>query len=213
MIYYGLNTYWSVYTNDELVDYLKESGTLTHAALERAMRRIDRALFCSERPYEDNAQPIGHGSTISQPSTIVVMTQALDVKKGDRILEVGSGSGYQSALLWAMGCEVVSVELNEDVLEIAEINLEKVKAEVKTILGDGSCGYENDAPYDAIIVTAGAPDVPQPLIDQLKVGGRLVIPVGNRLQTMKVITKKKNDLEIESLGSFVFVPLLGKHGF
>lgn len=199
--------------NDGLVNMLKKNGVLTCSELEDAMRKIDRALFCPVRPYEDDAQPIGHGATISQPSTIVMMTQALSPKKGDNVLEIGSGSGYQSALLWAMGCKVTSVEKEKAVHEIAKKNLDKVGAKVKLVVGDGSAGYQKNAPYDRIIVTAAAPSVPGPLLDQLKTGGRMVIPVGKMVQQVKVVEKKEKGTESKSLGFFMFVPLLGEHGF
>lgn len=200
-------------SNKKLVDYLKRSGVLKEKKLEKAMREIDRGLFCERSPYADNAQPIGFGATISQPSTVVMMTQALKVKDEDKVLEVGTGSGYQAALLWAMGCRVFSIERKREVLEKAKANLEKVGADVKLILGDGSLGWEEEAPYNAIIVTAAAPAVPNQLISQLKDGGRLVIPVGRIIQKMKVIEKNKDRLKEKSLGFFQFIPLLGEEGF
>ncbi len=202
-----------VKSNDELVDHLRKVGVLKSGRLEKAMRQVDRGLFCEVSPYSDSAQPIGFGATISQPSTIVMMTQALDAGEGDNVLEVGSGSGYQAALLWAMGCDVVSIETKSALLQVARENLEKVGAEVKTVLGDGSRGYEKKAPYDGILVTAASPSVPEPLVEQLKEGGRLVIPVGRFIQTMKVIEKTEGELKARSLGQFRFVPLVGEFGF
>jgi len=202
-----------VRNNDELISYLKAAGVLKDSRLEKALKKVPRELFCESEPYDDNAKPIGFGATISQPSTIVMMTQALAVDEGDNVLEVGTGSGYQAALLWAMGCKVTSVERDGRVLDIARKNLQKVKAKIELLLGDGSKGCEKNAPYDAIIVTAAAPKVPEPLVKQLKVGGRLVIPVGNPVQEMKLILKKERGAEEKSLGAFVFVPLIGEHGF
>lgn len=185
-----------------------------------AFIKIPREEFVlnKKEAYEDRPLPILAGQTISQPTTIMIMTQALDVKKGMKVLEVGCGSGYQAAILSKLvgsKGKIISVEIIEELVKFARCNLKKVGIKnVEIIHGDGSLGYEKEAPYDRIIVTAGASEIPKPLIKQLKVNGVLVIPVGpSYCQNMMVVKKKaKNKIVIKNIGDFVFVDLKGKLG-
>jgi protein-L-isoaspartate(D-aspartate) O-methyltransferase len=161
---------------------------------------------------------IGYNQTISQPTTVVAMTEELNVKSGQRILEVGSGSGWQAALLSQLVGEkgrIYSIEIVKELADFAKSNIKKLGVDnVEVILRDGSIGLKEEAPYDRIIVTAAAPDIPNSLLDQLIVGGIMVIPVGNMyLQDMLVVKKTKNGFDKKSIGDFMFVPLVGEKGF
>ncbi len=171
-----------------------------------------------DKSYLDIPLPILSGQTISQPSTVVFMLDLLNIKPGQKILEIGVGSGYNAAMLATLvgkSGKVVSAEIIPELYEFAKENLKKTGIEnVELILSDkNTLGYKNDAPYDRIIVTAGAPEIPEPLIDQLKEGGILLIPVGSLMgQEMIRITKIDGKLERENLGLFNFVPLTGQYG-
>jgi protein-L-isoaspartate(D-aspartate) O-methyltransferase len=208
--------------NEKLIEHIKSYGYLKSKELEKALREIPRHLFVPENirklSYRDTPLSIGFGQTISQPSTVVIMTEALEVKEGNKILEVGTGSGWQAAILGKLVGEkgsVYTVEVNPQLVEFARENLKKVGMKnVKVFEGDGSTGLKKHAPFDRIIVTAAAPDFPKPLIEQLKIGGIMVIPVGNiYLQEMYVVKKFKDKIEKKSIGPFMFVPLIGKYGF
>jgi len=168
--------------------------------------------------YLDEPLPIGAGQTISQPTTVAIMTSALEPKAGQKILEIGTGSGYQAAILAhivGQKGKVVSVERIKELVDFAKKNLKKEGIKNVTVIhGDGSKGYAPEAPYDRIIVTACAPKIPEKLIDQLKIGGILVCPVGKSYfaQKMLKIKKLKDRLDIEDLGYFAFVPLIEEHG-
>ena len=201
----------------EMVDLLRERG-ITDARILGAMARVERHLFVPEpftsKAYEDSALPIGKGQTISQPYTVAFMTQCLGVKPGDKVLEVGTGSGYQAAVLTVMGARVFSIERNPDLLTGARKILDRLGARVVSKAGDGSVGWQEYAPYNGIIVTAAAPDVPQPLPRQLVDGGKLVVPVGSRMvQTLAVITRHGDRYDRREIESFKFVPLIGKMGW
>ncbi len=184
-----------------------------------AMRSVPRHLFVPltfrDGAYNDCPLPIGRGQTISQPYIVAVMTELLQLKPDDRVLEIGGGSGYQAAILGTLVQEVISVERIPEVAEMARKNLLEVGIANTTIItGNGTLGYPARAPYDAILITAAAPDVPQPLIDQLAEGGRLVAPVGSRdLQELVRCTKREGAIAREYFGGVVFVPLLGEHGW
>jgi|SRR3989344_2759294 len=169
------------------------------------------------RAYEDTPLPILRNKTISQPSTVVLMTEALDLKPGHKVLEIGAGSGYQAALLAHLvgNGHVFTIEVIPELVTFARENLKRVGiANVTVIEHDGSQGYDDNAPYDRIIFTAAAPQVPLHLINQLKVGGIMVVPVGDlNVQHMMKITKYKDRIEQQNLGEFVFSPLVGKYGF
>ena len=191
---------------------------ITDDRILKAMATVERHLFVPEpftgKAYEDSALPIGRGQTISQPYTVAFMTQALGVRPGDKILEIGTGSGYQAAVLAEMGARVFSIERDLELLAGARKLLDRLKYRIATKGGDGTVGWNDFAPYNGIIVTAGAPEVPQPLVRQLADGAKLVIPVGSlQYQTLIVITKRGEDFERREIEGFKFVPLIGKMGW
>ncbi len=184
-----------------------------------AMRSVPRHLFVPltfrDGAYNDCPLPIGRGQTISQPYIVGVMTELLQLKQDDRVLEIGGGSGYQAAILGTLAQEVISMERIPEVGAMAKENLaEAGVTNVTIVIGDGTLGYPAKAPYDAILITAAAPDVPPPLLDQLAEGGRLVAPVGSRdLQELVRCTRTGGAITREYFGGVVFVPLLGKYGW
>lgn len=202
----------------KLIDELVASG-INDVFVLAAIERVPREKFIPEglqdKAYHNIALPIGQGQTISQPYTIALMMQELKLKKGMKILEIGTGSGYQAALLKAMGLRVFSIERNYDLYIRTQKLLEELGYQVVCRYGDGTIGWEEFAPYDGIIVTAGAPALPKSLIEQLKVGGRMVCPVGNlESQEMYVVFKEsENNIEIKKIPSFRFVPLIGAEGW
>lgn len=200
-----------------MITLLKDRG-ITDARILRAMMTIDRHVFVPEpftsRAYEDCALPIGKGQTISQPYTVAFMTQALGVKDGDKILEIGTGSGYQAVVLAAMGARVFSIERNPELHAVARKLIDRLGYRIATKCGDGTVGWSEFAPFDGIMVTAGAPQVPQPLVKQLADGGKLVIPVGDlENQTLTVIARRGDQLDQREIEGFKFVPLIGKMGW
>lgn len=184
-----------------------------------AMREVPRHLFVPESyqgaAYNDSPLPIGKGQTISQPYIVAVMTELLGVLPTDKVLEIGSGSGYQAAILGKLALTVVTVERIPEVAVMARANLARVGVtNVRVVTGNGTIGYPEGAPYDGILITAATPSVPPPLIDQMAEGGRLVAPVGSRdLQELIRLTKKEGQTTREFFGGVVFVPLLGEHGW
>jgi len=208
---------------EELIKELIRGGILRSKKVIDAMLKVPRELFVPEElrkyAYLDTPLPIGYGQTISAPHMVALMTEALDPDRGDRILEVGTGSGYQAAILAEIvGPEghVYTVEIIKELVEFARTNLMRAGYldRVTIIHGDGSLGYEEAAPYDKIIVTAAAPRIPQPLIDQLKPGGRLVIPVGDfHIQYLTIVSKEVDGrVRYETSIPCIFVPLVGKYG-
>ena len=199
----------------KLIEHIRVKNIASSSVLE-AMMKVPRHLFIDgaflEKSYEDYAFPIGEGQTISQPSTVAIQTTLLKLKEGDKILEIGTGSGYQTAILIEMGAKVYTIERQKELFKKAELFLPKLGYKPKKIIfGDGYKGLPEDAPFDGIIVTAGAPFVPKTLLEQLKIGGRLVIPVGNDVQTMTLYVRtKEKDFEKHELGKFKFVPMLKK---
>jgi protein-L-isoaspartate(D-aspartate) O-methyltransferase len=196
---------------------LKDEG-ITDEQLLLAMGKVERHLFVPEpftnRSYEDSALPIGYGQTISQPYTVALMTQALAVKPGDKILEVGTGSGYQAVLLAEMGARVFTIERHVGLLTGARRMFDKLGYTIASKAGDGTVGWSEFSPFSGIIVTAGAPDIPQPLLDQLTDGGRLVIPVGDmEIQTLVVCVRRGEHIDRKEVRGFKFVPLIGKMGW
>lgn len=197
----------------KLVGILEKKGILDKNVLG-AIGRIPRHLFMDSgfvgHAYVDKAFPIAADQTISQPYTVARQTELLQVKKGDKILEIGTGSGYQAAVLLEMGAILYTIERQNELFKKTKLFLPKLGYKPKRmVFGDGYLGLPEDAPFDGIIVTAGAPYVPQPLLAQLKRGGRLVIPVGDDVQIMTVFTRKsENEFEKEEFGEFRFVPLL-----
>ncbi|CUS98206.1 protein-L-isoaspartate(D-aspartate) O-methyltransferase [Candidatus Chrysopegis kryptomonas] len=201
-----------------MVELLRRRGIKDENVL-RAMEKVPRHLFVPEAfihyAYDDSALPIGCSQTISQPYTVAYMTEALEVKPGDKILEVGTGSGYQAAILAEMGAQVFTIERYEELLKTALETLSKLGYKVIGTVGDGSIGWSEFAPYDGIIVTAAAPKLPKSLVKQLKVGGRLVIPIGDLdVQELYIVKKiDENKLSIKKKFGFKFVPLIGKEGW
>lgn len=192
---------------------------ITNLLVISAMQKVPRHKFIEEKflneAYEDYPLPIENGQTISQPYMVALMTQALELKGGEKVLEIGSGSGYQAAVLAEIAGGVYSVERFADLAEKAKRVLGELGYNnIRIKSGDGTLGWEEFSPYDGIIVTAGAPDLPQPLVQQLAEGGRLVIPIGGRFMQTLYAYKKKNDrLEEESLCGCQFVPLVGEEGW
>ncbi len=184
-----------------------------------AMEKVPRHLFVPEemqdRAYEDSPLPIGGEQTISQPYMVAWMTDLLHLKESDRVLEVGTGSGYQAAILCELAAHVYSIEKNPELAARAERMLRSQGyVNISIRVGDGTKGWPEEAPFDAVMVTAGAPSVPQPLLDQLDEGGRLVIPVGSKtMQMLTLITRKDGKLQAKQEGSCVFVPLIGRFGW
>lgn len=188
---------------------------ITDADVLRAMGTVPRHELVPERArssaYTDHPLAIGEGQTISQPYIVALMTQLARVGAGSRVLEVGTGSGYQAAVLAELGVEVYSIEIVEPLGERARRDLQRLGYDrVHVRIGDGYAGWPDEAPFDAVIVTAAPPRIPQPLIDQLKVGGRLVIPVGERYQTLKVITRTEDSHLEREITPVRFVPMTGR---
>jgi len=201
-----------------LINSLVKKG-ISDTNVLKAMLKVEREKFVpllmKVNAYRDIALPIGYEQTISQPYTVAIMTQALKVKDGDKILEIGTGSGYQSAILVEMGARVYSIERHNDIFRNAQKLFDKLGIRVSTKCGDGTIGWSEHAPYDGIIVTAGSPDIPVSLKNQLAIGGRLVIPVGGKsTQILKIVTRNSDDkFDIESIPEFAFVPLIGREAW
>ena len=198
---------------NQLVKLLQEKGITDMKVLD-AIKKIPRHLFLNssfeDYAYQDKAFPIGAGQTISQPYTVAFQSQLLEIQKDHKILEIGTGSGYQTAVLCLMGAKVYSVERQSELFKQTQVLLPKVGIRPKHLsFGDGYKGLENHAPFDSIIVTAGAPIIPKALMSQLKIGGRLVIPVGDKDQVMTLLIRKnETQFEKHEFGDFKFVPLL-----
>lgn len=198
---------------NQLVTVLQQKGITDRNVLE-AIKKIPRHLFLNsgfeDFAYQDKAFPIGAGQTISQPYTVAFQSELLQVKKDDKVLEIGTGSGYQTAVLCMMGAKVYSVERQNELFKSTSLLLPKLGIRPKQLsFGDGYKGLPNFAPFDSIIVTAGAPFIPQPLMAQLQVGGRLVIPLGEDVQVMTLLIRKnETQFEKHEFGDFRFVPLL-----
>lgn len=198
----------------KLIESVREKGIRSEAVLE-AMGRVPRHFFLDkafdEWAYQDTAFPIECDQTISQPYTVAFQTELLDVRPGMKVLEVGTGSGYQACVLAELGCRVYTIERHEPLYKLTSMLLKEIGyRQVRTFYGDGYQGLPRYAPFERILVTAGAPEIPQALLDQLAVGGKLVIPVGQgETQKMLLVTRTSDDqYDRQELGDFRFVPLL-----
>jgi len=221
-VYKNLNTRTDSYKHQgqrhQLILKLTSSGITDKKVLD-AIGKVPRHLFMSkdfeDRAYEDIALPIDEGQTISQPYTVAFQTQWLQIKSGDKILEIGTGSGYQAAVLSEMGAMVFSVERIEKLHLQSKIILGKLYPNVNLFLSDGSIGLAEMAPFDKIIVTAAAPKISSTLLSQLNAGGRAIMPIGERnIQKMILIEKSvDNTIQQKQLGDFKFVPLIGIDGW
>ncbi len=215
---------------EKLIEYYKRYKYAKSAEVIEAFNRVPRELFVHPHQtihsYDDNPLPIGHGQTISAPHMAFIMCEILELKEGEIVLEIGAGSGYHAAICAAIVSppgslnpgHVYTVERIPELVEFARNNLKQAgfADSVTVIEGDGTIGYPEKAPYDAIQVTAAGPKVPEPLIEQLKVGGRLIIPIGGRhmyQELILVIKEKPNKIVEKKCGGVAFVPLVGKHGF
>ena len=200
---------------NQLANVLKQKG-ITDENVLNAVRKIPRHLFIDssfeDHAYQDKAFPIAAEQTISQPYTVAFQSQTLQIKPDDKVLEIGTGSGYQTTVLLELGAEVYSIERQHELFKRTSLFLPKLGYNPKKfIFGDGYKGLKEKAPFDKIIVTAGAPFVPKPLLSQLKVGGMLLIPVGDTSQIMTLyIRKSPKEFEKHELGDFAFVPMLQK---
>jgi protein-L-isoaspartate(D-aspartate) O-methyltransferase len=203
-----------------MVERLHDHYKIADTRVLDVMNRLPRHQFVPEalrsQAYKDNALPIASGQTISQPYIVARMTEILEVTRRDKVLEVGSGTGYQTAVLAALARSVFAVERLPNLASEARERLKRMgiyNVSLKT--DDGTAGWEAYAPYDAILVAAGGPEIPQPLVDQLKVGGRLVIPVGTDPKNQDLIRLIKTDsgVHTQDFGPCAFVPLIGEHGW
>lgn len=191
-----------------------ESKGITDENVLNGIRKIPRHLFIDSsfeaHAYQDKAFPIGAEQTISQPFTVAFQSQLLEINPGHKVLEIGTGSGYQTAMLLELGAKVYSIERQKELFKRTSLFLPKLGYRAKSLIfGDGYKGLPMEAPFDSIIVTAGAPFVPKPLLAQLKIGGRLVIPVGNDPQIMTLFVRKsEKEFTKKEFGEFRFVPML-----
>ena len=190
---------------------------ISDAKVLQAMGRVPRHLLVDEyirdRVYEDYPLPIGEGQTISQPYVVALMTESLKLKPGDKVLEIGTGSGYQAVILAEIVKDVYTIEIRRGLAEKAEKRVNELGYKnIRIKYGDGYFGWEEQAPFDAIIITASANHIPPPLIKQLKEGGRLIIPLGSTVyyQTLTLATKIKGELDLEQISSVAFVPMVGE---
>ncbi|MDY7042212.1 MAG: protein-L-isoaspartate(D-aspartate) O-methyltransferase [Chloroflexota bacterium] len=201
-----------------MVDYQIRGRGVQNEAVLSAMLTVPRHEFVPEefldQAYADHPLPIGHGQTISQPYIVALMTELLEVETGDKVLEIGTGSGYQAAILAQLTDQVYSVEIIEELAVQAEDLLQRLNyTQVRVLNADGYYGWEEHAPFDAIIVTCAPDHVPQPLVRQLKDGGRMVIPVGppGGYQSLWLIVRQGEEVKMTNMGGVAFVPLTGEH--
>jgi len=204
---------------EELVDEITRKG-ITDLAVIKAIGNVPREKFIEKTmhhmAYKDVALPIGYDQTISQPYTVAFMTQLLNIKKpGVKILEIGTGSGYQAAVLFEMKADVYSIERNLDLHHRTTKLFDKLGIRVHAKYGDGTIGWKEFSPFEGIIVTAGSPSIPKNLKEQLAIGGRMIIPVGDRASQKLYLLKKISEIEFDSeiIPEFSFVPLIGREGW
>jgi len=215
MAYKFIDNYREKGARKKLVTLLKEERKIEDQRVLDAISRVPRHFFFDEtfwvQAYKDIAFPIGEGQTISQPYTVAYQSQLLNINKGDKVLEIGTGSGYQTCVLLELGAKVFTIERQEKLYEKAKLFLGKMGYYPEFFHGDGSRGISGHAPYDKILVTAGAPFVPETLLKQLRVGGTCVIPVGDEKsqKMVTIIRVSETDFERIELDTFRFVPLVG----
>ncbi len=215
MAYKFIDNYREKGARKKLVKVLQEERKIEDKDVLAAIGNVPRHFFFDEtfwkQAYKDIAFPIGEGQTISQPYTVAYQTQLLHISKGDKVLEIGTGSGYQTCILLELGAVVYSIERQEKLYERAKMVLPYMGYQPHLFCGDGSKGIPEHAPYDKILVTAGAPFVPEIMLKQLKIGGTMVIPVGNEDSQKMVTVIRVSDTEFEriELDTFRFVPLVG----
>ncbi len=202
---------------ERMVEHDLKGRDIKDPRVLEAMGRVPRQLFVEpslrSQAYADHPLPIGEGQTISQPYIVALMTQILHLKPGERVLEIGTGSGYQAAVLAELTDQVYTIEIRESLANRAAQLLKQLGYDkVRVKYGDGYLGWEEAAPFDAILITAAASHIPPPLINQLKEGGRLVMPLGStgHFQTLTLLTKKNGKTEIQHLLGVAFVPLTGE---
>ena len=203
---------------ERLIKQLRSKGITDERVLD-AFRKVPRHLFVDgamyTQAYDDNALPIGSGQTISQPFVVALMTQLLKLGKNEKILEIGTGSGFQTAILAQFSRRVFTIERQRELADVSRRRLRDLGYEnIAFKQGDGSAGWENHAPYAKILVTAAAPVIPETLLKQIETGGRMIIPVGDRsYQELIIYDKTEKGFEKRSEGGVIFVPLVGKHGW
>jgi protein-L-isoaspartate(D-aspartate) O-methyltransferase len=214
-----MDTYSRADERSRMVEYQIRSRGISNPRVLGAIREIPRHLFIpppyNTSAYDDAPLPIGNGQTISQPYIVALMTELLDPRPEDRVLEIGAGSGYQAAILSMLVRHVTTIERIPAVADLARENLAKIGLKnISIVVGDGTRGYPEHAPYDGIMITAATPEIPKPLIDQLAFGGILVAPVGGReIQELISLTKNETGILRSSHGGVRFVPLIGEHGW
>lgn len=203
----------------QLTQELREKGITSQKVLQ-AINEVPRHLFFENifinHAYQDKAFPIGEGQTISQPYTVAYQSQHLDVHASHKVLEIGTGSGYQASVLYKLGARIYSVERHRALFNKTTVLLQKLGfGTIKTFCGDGTKGLGEYGPYDRIIVTAGAPNLPDSLIDQLKIGGKIIIPIGNEENQKMYLFEKTSGQQLKKieLDHFQFVPLIGESGW
>lgn len=207
------------YQRESMVEKQIKMRGITDEKVLKAMKEVQRHKFVGEAllnvAYQDSPLPIGYGQTISQPYIVAVMTELLDIKDDHKVLEIGTGSGYQAAILSKLALSVITVERIPELYQQAKERLQNLGYNnIIVINGDGTIGYKKYAPYDRIVVTAAAPEVPKSLIEQLALHGKMVIPIGNRITQWLEIIKKENDtIQREKREGVRFVPLLGKEAW
>lgn len=202
---------------NKLVKLLISKGIRQPEVL-KAIGKIPRHLFMDSSfeafAYQDKAFPIAADQTISQPYTVAFQSELLQVQTGTKVLEIGTGSGYQASVLCEMGCKVYSIERQKELFDITRQTMRKLGYSFVMKYGDGFAGLPSYAPFDRIIVTCGAPEIPQSLLAQLAIGGRMVIPVGQGSQIMKLVIRHSQDqFSVEDFGDFRFVPMLGNKNY
>jgi protein-L-isoaspartate(D-aspartate) O-methyltransferase len=205
---------------ERMIQMLREHYKIADENVLEVMRRTPRHLFVPEalksQAYKDNALPIAANQTISQPFIVARMTELLQLNPQSKVLEIGAGSGYQTVILSQLAQEVYAIERVPQLANEAQKRLQSFGIQNVTLrCADGTNGWEANAPYDAILVAAGGPSVPKPLLSQLKIGGKLIVPVGQDQKTQKLIrvTRTADDFQTEDFGACAFVPLIGEHGW